>query len=488
MTISLDNILLLGSILLFIGLIGTRTTRYGIPVLLLFLVVGMLAGSDGPGGIYFYDPRTSKFIGAVALSFILFSGGLATRWGDVKPVFWQGLTLSTLGVILTAVIIGVFVTLITNLTLLEGLLLGSIVSSTDAAAVFSILRSKNIALKGNIRPLLELESGSNDPMAYFLTICFTFLLTNKDITYISLVPLFFQQMVLGGLVGYLMGLSMHKTINWIKLDYDGLYSVLLITLMIFTFSFTDFIGGNAFLSVYISACVLGNRNFVHKKSLIKHFDGQAWLMQGIMFITLGLLVFPRQLIPYIGIGLAISLVLIAIARPLSVYLCLWMFKLNNRKKLFISWVGLRGAVPIVLATYPLTAGIDKANLIFNLVFFISITSILIQGTTLSFVAKWLNLKLPPQVRKYSTFEKELTIKGKPIMVQTTIESFCPCVGKSMVELSLGGSITVTSIERDGKYFTPDGTTELQKGDRLSVLADSQETISRFYKILGIHDE
>ena len=297
MTISLDNILLLGSILLFIGLIGTRTTRYGIPVLLLFLVVGMLAGSDGPGGIYFYDPRTSKFIGAVALSFILFSGGLATRWGDVKPVFWQGLTLSTLGVILTAVIIGVFVTLITNLTLLEGLLLGSIVSSTDAAAVFSILRSKNIALKGNIRPLLELESGSNDPMAYFLTICFTFLLTNKDITYISLVPLFFQQMVLGGLVGYLMGLSMHKTINWIKLDYDGLYSVLLITLMIFTFSFTDFIGGNAFLSVYISACVLGNRNFVHKKSLIKHFDGQAWLMQGIMFITLGLLVFPRQLIP-----------------------------------------------------------------------------------------------------------------------------------------------------------------------------------------------
>ena len=151
-------------------------------------------------------------------------------------------------------------------------------------------------------------------------------------------------------------------------------------------------------------------------------------------------------------------------------------------------MGLRGAVPIVLAAYPLTAGIDKANLIFNLVFFISITSILIQGTTLSFVAKWLNLKLPPQVRKYSTFEKELTIKGKPIMVQTTIESFCPCVGKSMVELSLGGSITVTSIERDGKYFTPDGTTELQKGDRLSVLADSQETISRFYKILGIHDE
>lgn len=395
MTISLDNILLLGSILLFMGIIGSRTTRYGIPVLLLFLAVGMLAGSDGFGGIYFDDPKTSKFIGAVALSFILFSGGLETRWGDVRPVLRQGLILSTLGVVLTAVIVGGFVTLITGLSLLEGLLLGSIVSSTDAAAVFSILRSKSIALKGNLRSLLELESGSNDPMAYFLTICFTFLLTNKDVTALSLIPLFFRQMVLGGLVGYSMGHVMHKTINWIKLDYDGLYSVLLITLMLFTFSFTEFIGGNAFLSVYISACILGNKNFIHKKSLIKHFDGQAWLMQGIMFITLGLLVFPKQLVPFIGIGLLISLVLIAVARPISVYLCLWLFKLNNRQRLFISWVGLRGAVPIVLATYPLTAGIDKANLIFNLVFFISITSVLVQGTTLSFVAKWLNLTLPP---------------------------------------------------------------------------------------------
>ena len=485
MTLSLDNILLLGSILLFIGLIGTRTARYGIPVLLLFLVVGMLAGSDGFGKIYFDDPKTTKFIGAVALSFILFSGGLETRWGDVKPVFWQGFTLSTLGVILTAVIVGLIVTMITSFTLLEGLLLGSIVSSTDAAAVFSILRSKNIALKGNIRPLLELESGSNDPMAYFLTICFTFLLTNKEITYVSLVPLFLKQMVLGGFAGYVMGLVMQRTINWIKLDYDGLYSVLLITLMIFTFSFTDFIGGNAFLSVYISACILGNRNFIHKKSLIKHFDGQAWLMQAIMFITLGLLVFPKQLVPNIGTGLVISLVLILVARPLSVYLSLWMFKISNRKKMFISWVGLRGAVPIVLATYPLTAGIDKASLIFNLVFFISITSILVQGTTLSVVAKWLNLILPPQVRKYSTFEKELTIKGKSIMVQTTIDASSPCIGKPMVELTMDGSITVTSIERDGKYFTPEGMTRLQKGDRLSVLADNPLAINHFYKVLGI---
>lgn len=488
MAISLDNILLLGSVLLFVGLIGTRTTKYGIPVLLLFLAVGMVAGSDGFGGISFNNPEATKFIGAVALSFILFSGGLETRWGDVKPVIWQGVVLSTIGVILTAVIVGVFVTLVTDLSLLEGLLLGSIVSSTDAAAVFSILRSKSIALKGNLRPLLELESGSNDPMAYFLTICFTFLLTHRDVPYSSLLLLFVKQMALGGLVGYAMGRIMHKTLNWIKLDYDGLYSVLLIALMIFTFSFTDFVDGNAFLSVYISACVLGNRNFIHKKSLIKHFDGQAWLMQAIMFITLGLLVFPKQLVPFMGTGLIISFVLIAVARPLSVYLCLWSFRISNRKKMFISWVGLRGAVPIVLATFPLTAGIEKSNIIFNLVFFISITSVIVQGTTLSFVAKWLNLSLPVQVRKNSTFEKELTLRNKSIMVQTIIESSCPCLDKSMVELSLDGAVTIASIERDGKYFTPDGKTKLQKGDRLSVLADDPAAIRKFYTALGIEPE
>ncbi len=402
MTITTDNILLLGSILLFIGLLGSKTTKYGIPILLLFLFVGMLAGSDGIGGIYFNEPETAKFIGVIALSFILFSGGLDTRWSDIKPVFWQGITLSTIGVMLTAVIVGVLVAMVTKLSLLEGLLLGSIVSSTDAAAVFSILRSRSIALKGNLRPLLELESGSNDPMAYFLTIVFTYLLTNQDASYISLIPMFFKQMILGGLVGYLMGLVMQKTINWIKLEFDGLYSVLLITLMLFTFSFTDSIGGNGFLAIYISACVLGNREFIHKKSLLKHFDGQAWLMQAIMFITLGLLVFPQQLIPYIGVGFLISIILILVARPISVYISLFIFKVSNRKKLFVSWVGLRGAVPIVLATYPLTAGVANADVIFNIVFFISITSILLQGTTLPVIAKWLRLtRLAPQASELS---------------------------------------------------------------------------------------
>jgi len=485
MTPSIDNVILLGTILLFIGLIGTRTTKYGVPILLLFLLVGMLAGSDGIGGINFYDPQVTKFIGAIALSFILFSGGLETRWGDIKSILWQGITLSSLGVMLTALIIGIFVSLVTKFSLLEGLLLGSIVSSTDAAAVFSILRSRSIALKGNLRYLLELESGSNDPMAYFLTIVFTYLLINKEASYISLIPMFFQQMILGGLIGYLMGIVMQKIINWIKLEFDGLYSVLLITMMLFTFSFTDFIGGNGFLAVYLSACILGNKTFIHKKSLIKHFDGQAWLMQGIMFITLGLLVFPKQIIPLIVVGLFISLVLILIARPISVFVSLYLYKVSIRKKLFISWVGLRGAVPIILATYPLTAGVDKANIIFNLVFFISITSILLQGTTIPIIAKWLNLILPSDIKKNSTLDKEMIPRSKSVMIKYTIESSCPFVGKSLVDLGLSGSITIASIERNGKFLNPEGFTKIQTGDQLLVMADDVETIGKFFINIGI---
>ena len=421
MTLTIDNILLIGSILLFISLIASRTTRFGIPTLLLFLMVGMLAGSDGPGGISFYEPRTAKFIGSIALSFILFSGGLETKWIDIRPVFWQGVSLSTLGVIVTAATIGFLVYLLTDFTIIEGLLLGSIVSSTDAAAVFSILKSNRVGLKGNLRPLLELESGSNDPMAFVLTIIFTFLLADPEASPFSVIPLFFTQMILGAVVGILMGIAMSRIINWIKLEYEGLYSVLLITLVLFTFAFSNSIGGNAFLSVYVSACVLGNRDFIHKKSLIKHFDGQAWMMQIILFITLGLLVFPSQILPYMGIGILLSLLLIFVARPFSVFLSLSIFRLDFRKKILVSWVGLRGAVPIVLAMFPLTAGVGKAGMIFNLVFFISVTSILIQGTTIPLVAKWLKQSVPVNIRKKTVLDLELGWKTKTVYNVVNIE-------------------------------------------------------------------
>ncbi len=484
MKLTIDNILLIGSILLFVSLVASRTTRYGVPTLLLFLLVGMLAGSDGPVGISFYDPKIAKFIGAVALSFILFSGGLETRWNDIKPVFWQGVSLSTVGVLITAATIGVLVYIFTDFTFLEGLLLGSIVSSTDAAAVFSILRSRSIGLKGNLTPLLELESGSNDPMAFVLTIIFTYLIANPQSGYLSIIPLFFNQMILGAGVGIFMGIAMHRIINWIKLEFEGLYSVLLITLVLFTFAFSNFIGGNAFLAVYISACVLGNRDFIHKKSLTKHFDGQAWMMQIIMFITLGLLAYPKQILPYLGIGMLISLLLIFVARPVSVFISLAFFRQDFRKKLFVSWVGLRGAVPIVLAMYPLTAGIGKANIIFNLVFFISVTSILIQGTSIPLVAKWLKLAVPVNIRKKSVLDLELGWKTKTVYNVVPVEPDFSCIGKTIVDLGLPNSIIIALVERNNKYFISEGSTRILSGDRLYVMADDSKSMEKLYICLG----
>jgi potassium/hydrogen antiporter len=484
MKLTIDNIILIGSILLFASLVASRQTRYGIPVLLLFLLVGMLAGSGGPGGITFDNPKIAKFIGAVALSFILFSGGLETKWKDIKPVFWQGVSLSTIGVLITALTIGFIIYLITDFTILEGLLLGSIVSSTDAAAVFSILRSRSIGLKSNLRPLLELESGSNDPMAFFLMIIFTYLLTSPEATYISLIPMFFKQMVLGALVGYLMGIAMHKIINWIRLEFEGLYSVLLITLVLFTFSFSEFIGGNAFLAVYISACILGNSDFIHKKSLIKHFDGQAWMMQIIMFITLGLLVYPKQILPHLGIGIVVSLLLILVARPLSVFFSLALSTLDFRKKLFVSWVGLRGAVPIVLAIYPLTEGVGKANIIFNLVFFISVTSVLIQGTTIPVIARWLNLAVSINLKRKSVLDLEMGWKNKSLYNVILVEPGFHCIGKTIVDLGLPNSIIIALVERNYKFFVADGSTTIHTGDKLYVMADDEKSMKKLYNCIG----
>lgn len=489
MILTTENILLIGSILLFISLIAGKTSyKFGVPVLILFLGIGMLAGSDGIGGIYFDNPKTAQFIGIVALNFILFSGGLDTGWQSVKPVLWQGITLSTLGVLLTAISVGLFVWLITDFTIYEGLLLGSIVSSTDSAAVFSILRSKSLALKGNLRSTLEFESGSNDPMAYILTIVFTGLVINQDSSFITILPMFLLQMLLGGLLGFVFGKIGSTVINKIKLDYEGLYIVLVIAIMFFSFSATDFIGGNGFLSVYISALYLGNQELIHKKKILKSFDSFAWLMQIILFLTLGLLVFPKQLVPVIGIGLVISLFLILIARPLSVFISLIPFKVKQRSCLFISWVGMRGAVPIVFATYPLIAGAEKANMIFNIVFFISITSVLIQGTSLPLVAKWLSLSLPEKLKQRTQTDIVLKDGIMSIFTEIIIPENCSVIGKRLVQLGLPKTTLISIIQRDNKYITPNGSTTLKSNDKLYVLLENKDLLKQVLDCLGIDNE
>lgn len=390
-----EQFILFGSVLLFICIVISKTShRLGVPSLLFFLLIGMLAGSEGIGGFYFDDPTITQFIGIIALVIILFSGGLDTKFSEIKPILGQGLVLATIGVFITAMLTGIFLYWFLHIPLLESLLIGSIISSTDAAAIFAIFNSKKMGLKNNIAPLLELESGTNDPMAYFLVTTLIFLILNPTTSLTAMVILLIKSLGLGIIVGFFFGKGSVWIINNIKLHTEGLYSVFTFAIAFLTFSVSYFIGGNGFLSVYIAALILGNSQFVHKTEQVQFFDGIALLMQIIMFLTLGLLVFPSQIIPVLGIGIFVSVVLILIARPVAVFLCLLPFKVGFKDKIFISWVGIKGAVPIIFATYPIVAGIEGSEIIFNIIFFITIISALVQGSTIEILANYLGLNTP----------------------------------------------------------------------------------------------
>ena len=469
-----EYILIGASILLLISVLVSKISdRFGVPALLLFLVLGMLAGSDGFGGIYFDDPALAQFIGIIALVLILFSGGLGTEWNEVRPVLKEGLLLSTLGVLITAITAGLFISVLLGLSFLEGLLLGSIVSSTDAAAVFSVLRSKGISLKGKLKPLLELESGSNDPMAIFLTIGLIQLITQPNSSVLNIIGLFIQQMLIGTIVGYGMGKAMLFLINRLKLGYEGLYPVLTLSLVFLAFGLTDLIGGSGFLAVYLAGIILGRQDFLHQKSLSRFHDGLAWIMQITMFLTLGLLVFPSRLVPIISAGLLIAGCLMFLARPISVFISLLPSALNWREKTFISWVGLRGAAPIILATFPLLAQLEQANLIFNVVFFVVLTSVLLQGTSLSRMATWLNVDAPIIPKRVYPIEYvpmgglKSELKELPIPIDSGM------TGKAIFELGLPDDFLVILIARDNDFMLPNGGTVLQGNDTLLVLSDKE---------------
>jgi len=469
-----EYILIGASILLLISVLVSKISdRLGIPALLLFLILGMLAGSDGPGGVYFDDPALAQFVGVVALVLILFSGGLHTEWDRVRPVIKESLTLATLGVFITALVVGLFTTALLGLSLVEGMLLGSVVSSTDGAAVFSVLRSKGISLKGQLKPLLELESGSNDPMAIFLTVGLIQLITQPKLSPVNLIGLFALQMLVGAVLGYGMGRVMLFLVNRLNLGYEGLYPVLTLSLVFLTFGLTDAIGGSGFLAVYLAGIVLVRYDFVHKRSLLRFHDGLAWLMQIAMFLTLGLLVFPSRLVPIIGIGLLIAGCLMFVARPVSIFVGLLPSALNWREKMFISWVGLRGAVPIILATFPLLARIPQADLIFNVIFFVVLTSVLLQGTSIPLVARWLGVDAPIIPKLVYPIEYTPMSGLKSELKEFPVLSNSQMAGKAIVELGLPPDFLVILIARDNDFVLPGGGTILQGGDTLLVLSDKK---------------
>ncbi len=486
MEFSLEEVLIVSSFLLLISILANKSLgRFGIPALLLFLAVGMLAGSEGIGGIEFDNPKVAQWLGTVALAFILFSGGLDTKKEAIKPIVRQGISLSLFGVLCTALLLGFFVSLLPGFTLLEGLLVGSIVSSTDAAAVFSILRTRRLGLKNNMQPMLELESGSNDPMAYFLTVLFTFLMLNPESGYGEPMLMFFRQMVVGLVAGVVMGYFMPIFTNRIKLPNEGLYPVFTLSLVVITYAATAQLGGNGFLAVYIAGIIMGNQNFIHKKSLFRFFDGISWLMQILIFLTLGLLVFPSQIIPVMDIGLFIALFLIFIARPVGVFLSLAFFKQTIPEKLFISWVGLRGAAPIVFATIPLIAGIDKAPIIFDVVFFVVLVSVTLQGTTIPVVSRWLGLAKPVINRPKQPAELELSEETKTELIELMLPPESPADNQPIVSLNFPKSCLIVLINRNGKYLTPRGSTILQAQDKLMIMLEDLQEIPKIHEILGI---
>lgn len=488
--------LLLGLSLLFLLsiLAGKASSRFGVPALLLFLLVGMLCGSDGLG-FQFDNTYIAQTIGTVALCIILFAGGMDTKIAEIRPVLAQGLMLATVGVVLTSVITGFLVWWILGFTmqsaavgLLTSLLLAGTMSSTDSASVFAVLRTKGLRLTNNLRPMLELESGSNDPMAYILVLVF------MDLLKAGIAPVWWQvigmvlmQLCVGVVAGFAFGKLAVWAVNRIKIDNASLYPILVLTFCIFIFSATYFMRGNGYLAVYIGGLVIGNSSLQHKRSTIGFFNGLTWLCQLLMFLTLGLLVNPHELLDVWAPGLIISFVMIFVSRPASVFLCLLPFRaMPFRDKVYVAWCGLRGAVPIIFAIMPLAAGIPQARFIFNIVFLCTLVSLLVQGTSLSQMAKWLKLDdRTARLRELEDFDVDFSDEIKSVTTEITVTDSVLERGCHLMDLGLPDKTLVVMVKRNKKYFVPTGKTVLHAGDKLLIITDDHEALMETYKSVRI---
>lgn len=481
MLFSVENMLLIGSVLLIISIVVGKTGyRFGVPALLLFLLVGMFFGSDGLG-LQFNNTHQAQAIGMVALSVILFSGGMDTKIADIKPIMSAGVVLSTAGVLLTALFTGLFIWIISGMSftnisfpLTTSLLLAATMSSTDSASVFAILRSQKMNLKHNLRPMLELESGSNDPMAYMLTIVLIQIILSGSMNAGEIAGNLAVQFLVGGAGVYILGKLTVLFLNKINIDNQSLYAILLLGCVFFTFTITDRLHGNGYLAVYIAGMVVGNKKIVFRKEIATFMDGMSWLFQIIMFLTLGLLVNPHEMLNVALVAILVGVFLILIGRPLSVFLCLLPFrKINFKSKLFVSWVGLRGAVPIIFATYPVVAGVEGSNSIFNIVFFITIVSLVVQGTSISFFARLLHLSAPlPQTG--NEFGVELPEEIDSSLSDMTVTPEMIEQADTLKEMNLPQGTLVMIVKRGNEFLIPNGSLKLHVGDKLLLISEKEK--------------
>ncbi len=478
LTFTTENIFLLGSLLVLISILISKTGyRFGIPTLLLFLFTGMAFGSEGLG-LHFDSPKDAQFIGMIALSIILFSGGMDTKYKEIKPIIGPGIVLSTLGVVLTTVLTGAFIFGLSQwggidvkLSLMVSMLLAATMSSTDSASVFNLLRSQRMGLKHRLRPILELESGSNDPMAYMLTlVLMDVVLSGTHFSIQGLAVNLLEQFLLGGAIGYCAGRITVWLINHINLPNTALYPVLLLYMVFITFTLTDVVHGNGYLAVYIAGLVVGNSRLSYRREMATFLDGLTWLLQIVLFLTLGLLVNPSEMAGVSLMALAIGLFIMFVSRPISVIICLLPYpKIPWRAKTFLSWVGLRGAVPIIFATCPLINNIEGADIIFNIVFFITLISLLVQGTTISFIARKLNLDLPEEKTGNEfgvDIPEELGSQLKEvILTNEMLEN-----GNLLSEMNIPKNTLVMMVKRGKSIIVPNGKLKMEKGDILLCLS------------------
>ena len=476
-----EHLLLLFSILIFAAVLVTKVgSRYGVPSLLLFLLLGMIAGEDVLG-VQFDDFRLAENIGHFAMTIILFTAGLETPLHEARPVLRQGTLLSTVGVLLTVLFSGIFIWLVADsaipvsVSLAGCFLLAAVMGSTDSASVFSVLRSKKLHLRENLGPMLELESGSNDPMAYILTIVLTQVIASSRgavgvgsqvMTGFGLV---FLQVLVVVAVGFGIGFAGRWILGRLQLASSPLYAILILSLGYFANGIAGILMGNGLLALYVTAIIIGNRtDLPHRKEILHFFDGMTWLMQLVMFLMLGLLASPSKMLPMIVPALVIGLFMIFVARPASVFLCLLPFRnLSVRAKAFTSWVGLKGAGPILFALCPVVAGLRGADDMFNIVFLVTLISLLLQGMTLSPVARLLRLSYDedPQVETFGMeIPEEMGMLRDHSVTEEDLQK-----GPTLRDLGLPHGIRVMMVRRGDSYLVPHGSMPLEVGDRLVII-------------------
>jgi len=466
----IESLLLLGGILSLAGILSSKVSiRASVPVLVLFIGVGMLAGSEGVGGIDFEDYRLSHGVGTLALALILFDGGLRSPAESLRSVWRPALALSTIGVALTALLTGVAAAWIVGLPLFDGLLIGAIVSSTDAAAVFAILRGRGVRLPERLKSTLEFESGSNDPMAILLTLGLIEIALGRMEPGFGFLVFFFVQMGAGAAVGLIVGRLGVRLLNAVDLDSEGLYPILATTFGVLSFGVAHVLGGNGFLATYLTGIVVGNAPLVFRRGILLFHDGAAWMAQIAMFVLLGLLSFPSALVAAAPQGLLLAGVLMVVARPLTVFALLAPFRFRFREILVISWAGLKGAVPIILATYPLLAGLPGARRIFDIVFFTVLLSALTQGWTLPLVARWLGLQRPPVRTPAVSLEISSLRHVNAEAVEYPLLADSRVVGMRLREIPLPEGALVAMVAREHRALPPTGSTVLRAGDFVFVV-------------------